>query len=123
MRLSSLLEFRCIVLNPSPDRRVVDLQAAFDQQLLDITIRKGVAKVPANGAKNDLGGEVSPLEDRRPVALSHDLSSIAVLILAVLLPRIQHNRDAAPTFYELGKTDIGSRSPELPFPVRWLAGA
>jgi len=27
---------------------MVDLQASFDQQLLDITIRKGVAKVPAN---------------------------------------------------------------------------
>ena len=102
---------------------MVDLQASFDQQLPDITIRKGVAKVPANSTKDDLGCEVSPLEDRRPLGLSHDLSSIAVLILAGFLQRIQQKRHPAPTFYELGKTDIGSRSPELPFPVRWLAGA
>ena len=57
---------------------MVDLQAAFDQQLLDITIRKGVAKVSANGTENDLGREVPPFEDRRWVGLSHDLSSIAV---------------------------------------------
>src|SRR5260370_1356786 len=50
MRSSPLLEFRCIVLNPSPDRRMVDLHPAFNQQLLDITIRKGVAKVPAGNA-------------------------------------------------------------------------
>src|SRR5437868_4023592 len=59
MRSSPLLKFRCIVLNPSPDRRMVDLQAALDQQLLDITIGKGVAKVPSNGTKNDLGCEVA----------------------------------------------------------------
>src|SRR5207253_2386613 len=78
MRSSPLLEFRCIVLNPTPDRRMVDLQASFDQQLLDITIRKGVAKVPANGTKNDLGCEVPPLEDLRSLQFSHDLSSVAV---------------------------------------------
>ena len=33
-------------VNPSPDRRMVDLQASLDQQLLDITVRKGVAQVP-----------------------------------------------------------------------------
>jgi hypothetical protein len=35
---SPLLEFGCIVLNPAPDRRMVDLQASLDQQFLDITI-------------------------------------------------------------------------------------
>src|SRR5215468_5826025 len=78
MRSSPLLDLRCIVLNPSPDRRMVALQASFDQQLLDSTIGKGVAKVPAKGTENDLGGEVPPLEDRRPLGLSHDRSSIAV---------------------------------------------
>src|SRR5215831_18764892 len=91
MRPRPLLEFRCIVLNPSPYRRMVDLQASFDQQLLDITIGKGVAKVPANGTENDLGCEVPPLEDRRWVGLSHDPSSIAVPLPAVFL---QHIRQA-----------------------------
>jgi hypothetical protein len=67
------------VLNPSPDRRIVDLQAAFDQQFLDITIGKGISKIPARGTENDLWCKVPPLEDRRSVRVSHDLSSIAVL--------------------------------------------
>jgi len=46
---------------------MVDLQAALDQQLLDITIRKGVEKVPASGTKNDLGCEVAATW-RSPVA-------------------------------------------------------
>jgi len=46
---------------------MVDLQAGFDQQFLDITIRKGVAKVPANVTEDDLGCEVPPLEERRPL--------------------------------------------------------
>src|SRR5262249_9271639 len=78
MRSSSLLEFRCIVLNPSPDRRMVDRQTTLDQQFSDLAIRQGVSKIPANGTKDDLGGEVPPLEDRRPLGLSHDRSSIAV---------------------------------------------
>jgi len=57
---------------------MVDLQASFDQQFPDITIRKRVAKVPANGTENDLGSEVPPLKDRWWVGLGHDLSSIAV---------------------------------------------
>src|SRR5689334_24461448 len=78
MRSSPLFEFRCIVLNPSPDRRMVDLQTTLDQQFSDLAIRQGVSKIPANGTKDDLGGEVPPLEDRRPLGLSHDRSSIAV---------------------------------------------
>jgi len=78
MRSSPLLEFRCIVLNLSPDRRMVDLHPAFNQQLLDITIRKGVSKIPADGTQNDLGSEVPPLEDLRSLQFSHDLSSVAV---------------------------------------------
>ena len=67
---------------------MVNLQASFDQQLLDITIRKGVAKVPANGTKNGLGCEVPPLEDRRLLGLTHDWSSIAVLLPAGFLQHI-----------------------------------
>src|SRR5215472_10389058 len=80
MRSSSLLEFRCIVLNPSPDRRMVDLQTTLDQQFSDLAIRQGVSKIPADGTENDLWCEVSPLEDRRPLRRRHDLSSIAACL-------------------------------------------
>src|SRR5262249_8978387 len=78
MRSSSLLQFWGVALNPSPDRRMVDLQTTLDQQFPYLAIRKGVSKIPAHGTKDDLGGEVPPLEDRRPLGLSHDRSSIAV---------------------------------------------
>src|SRR5215831_7868047 len=78
MRSSPLLQLWGVALNPSPDRRMVNLQTMLDQQFSDLAIRQGVSKIPANGTKDDLGGEVPPLEDRRPLELSHDRSSIAV---------------------------------------------
>jgi hypothetical protein len=78
---------------------MVDLQPAFDQQFLDITIRKRVAKVPANGTENDLGSEVPPLKHRWWMGLSHDLSSIAVRSWR-FLQHIQVGRWSREELYE-----------------------
>ena len=59
------LQFRTVALDPAPDCRVVCLQAALAEQLFDIAERERVPKVPAHGAKNQLGLGLSPLEDRR----------------------------------------------------------
>src|SRR5215467_2536882 len=80
MRSSSLIQFWGVALNPSPDRRMVNLQASLHQQLLHFAIRKGVSKIPADGTENDLECEVPPFEDRRPLRLRHDLSSIAACL-------------------------------------------
>jgi hypothetical protein len=39
---------------------MIDAQASLDQQFLDITIGKGIAKVPTGGTENELGGKVPP---------------------------------------------------------------
>ena len=67
MTAQPLLEFRTVALDPTPDCRVVRLQAAFAEQFFDIAERERVPQVPAHGAKNQLGFGLSPLEDRRRI--------------------------------------------------------
>ena len=67
------LQFRTVVLDPAPDCRVIRLQAAFAKQLFDIAERERVPQVPAHGTKNQLRLGLSPLKDRRPDCLFHDL--------------------------------------------------
>jgi hypothetical protein len=69
---------------------MVDLQAPLDQPFLDISIGKGVAKIPANGAKNDLGSEVPLLEDGRSLEFCHSLSSVTAPshVLATHPPKV-----------------------------------
>ena len=73
MTAQPLFQFGTGALAPAPDGRVVRLQAALGEQLFDIAERERVPKVPAYGAKNQLGLRLSPLEDRRADCLLHDL--------------------------------------------------
>jgi hypothetical protein len=41
---------------------VIDGHHAFVHQFFDITIAQGMAQMPADGAENDLGFKVAPLE-------------------------------------------------------------
>jgi hypothetical protein len=50
--------------HPAVDSDVVDLDAALDQQLLDVAIRQAVAKVPADRYDDDLGWEAEASEGR-----------------------------------------------------------
>jgi hypothetical protein len=52
-------------LHPPVDGDVVDLDAAFDQQFLDIPVGQAVAQVPADRDHDHLGREPEPGE-RRP---------------------------------------------------------
>jgi hypothetical protein len=56
---------------------MIDVQASLDQQFLDITIGKGIAKVPTDGTENDLGGKVPPFEACGSLWVCHTLSSVA----------------------------------------------
>jgi hypothetical protein len=55
---------------------VIELQDPLDKQFLDLGIREGVSKTPADSKENDLGGKMPPFEARRSPAFSHDLSSV-----------------------------------------------
>jgi hypothetical protein len=60
-------------LYPTPDRRLIRLQTALDEQLFDIAERERVAKIPANGTNNQLRCRLPPLEDRRSGCVLHGL--------------------------------------------------
>src|ERR1700733_14529625 len=63
MRADSLFKLRCVGLDPSEDRRVVDLDAAIEQHELQITVADGKHQIPSHGPKDHLGCELAPLEE------------------------------------------------------------
>ncbi len=66
MASQALVEFRTILLHPTPYGRVVGLQTTFLEQLFDIAQRKRVPKIPAHRTQNKLRLGLPPFEDRRP---------------------------------------------------------
>ena len=46
MATQPLFQFGTVTLYPTPDRRVIRLQTALDEQLFDIAERERVAKIP-----------------------------------------------------------------------------
>jgi hypothetical protein len=44
---------------------MVNVDAALRQEFLDFTVREAVAEVPTNGANDDLGFKLPPLEQPR----------------------------------------------------------
>src|SRR3984957_14191024 len=76
MPAQPLLQFGTVTLNPTPDRRVIRLQAALGEQLFDIAQRERVAKIPAHGTKNQLRRRLPPLEDCRSGCVLHGLFSL-----------------------------------------------
>src|SRR5271169_2723049 len=71
MTTQPLFQFRTLTLHPTPDRRVIRLKTALDEQLFDIAERERVAKIPAHGTNNQLRRRLPPLEDCRPGCLLH----------------------------------------------------
>ena len=67
------VQLGAVALDPSPDCRVVHLQAALAEPLFDIAEQERVPKVLAYGAQNQPGLRLSPLEHRRSDCLLHDL--------------------------------------------------
>jgi hypothetical protein len=51
----ALVEFRTIPLHPAPYGRVVNFQTTLFEQLFDISQRKRVPEVPADGTQNERG--------------------------------------------------------------------
>ena len=61
MTAQPLLQFGTVALDPTPDCRVVRLQAALAEPLFNIAQPERVPKVSAHSAKNQLGLRLSPL--------------------------------------------------------------
>jgi hypothetical protein len=74
MRADSPFKLRCLGLDPSEDRRVVDLDAAIEQHEFQIAVADGKHQIPSHGPKDRIGCELAPLEaitqtnsDARPI--------------------------------------------------------
>ena len=63
---ASLVQFGCVALHPAPNGGVVSRKTSFQEQFLDVPIRKREPQIPTNRANNDLGFEVPPFEQRGP---------------------------------------------------------
>ena len=57
-------ELRREPLDPPVDADVVDLDAAFGEEFLDVSVGQAEAQVPADGQGDDLGREAVPGECR-----------------------------------------------------------
>ena len=67
MRADPLLKFLGIGLDPTEDRRVVDLDAAVEEHQFEIAVADGKHQIPTNRPQDHLGGELPPLEAVAPI--------------------------------------------------------
>src|SRR6478609_8360344 len=74
MRAGSLFKLRCVGLDPSEDRRVVDLDSAVEEHEFQIAVADREHQIPSHGPKDRLSCELPPLEtitqthtDARPI--------------------------------------------------------
>ncbi len=59
---NSLIQFGCVTLHPSPDRRWIYGEVPLAHYLRQIAIAEGVAQVPANTEHDNLIRKMSPSE-------------------------------------------------------------
>src|SRR5215813_541972 len=63
----TLIQNRCIALDPAPDRDVIHRQATLRHHLLQVAVAQRIAQVPSDAKYYDHVLEVSSEEQRRPV--------------------------------------------------------
>jgi hypothetical protein len=66
---TSFVQFWCVALHPAPNGGVIGRQSSFYQQFLDLSIRKRNRRYQrtAQITNNDLGFEVAPFKQGRPL--------------------------------------------------------
>jgi len=53
MLSQSLLQLRAVILHPTPNCCVIDIETALLQQFLNIAQRERIAQIPPDGTKDD----------------------------------------------------------------------
>ena len=59
---NSLIQDRCIALDPAPDSDVVNGEVPLGHDLLQVAIRERVSQIPANAKEDDHVFEMPPAE-------------------------------------------------------------
>src|SRR5215471_20416088 len=112
MTAQPLFQFGTVTLHPTPDRRVIRLQPALGEQLLDVAERERVPEIPAHGAKNQLRRRLPPLEDCRSGCVLHGLFTLPVIPAKVAThPRLAWALSLRPKPVDLLKA---ARQREIP---------
>jgi hypothetical protein len=65
-----------ILLNPSRDRRMINVQSPLQHHLFEVAIAERIPQIPAHTQQNDLGLKMTPFERTR---MAHAGNSSAVL--------------------------------------------
>src|SRR5215469_12425891 len=112
MAAQPLFQFGTVTLHPTPDRRVIRLQPALGEQLLDVAERERVPEIPAHGAQNQLRRRLPPLEDCRSGCVLHGLFTLPVIPAKVATHPV---RFTAEGIYRNGKL-ISNTAPEPDIP-------
>ena len=87
MRRDLLFKLRCVGLDPSEDRRVVDLDAAIEQHELQITVADGKHQITIARPKDHLGCELAPLE-----AITQTHSDARPIVPHSIIPELRQQR-------------------------------
>ncbi len=62
MGSAALLSFWGVVLHPTVDRGVIDIQAPLEHHLLQVSIAERIAQVPVDTQQNNLSFKMTPFE-------------------------------------------------------------
>src|ERR1700722_17408023 len=87
MRADSLFKLRSVGLDPSEDRRVVDLDSAVEEHEFQITVADRKHQVPSHGPKDHLGCELAPLE-----AITQTHSDARPIVPHSIIPELRQQR-------------------------------
>jgi hypothetical protein len=62
LRAAPPFKFRRIMLNPSIDRRMIDMQSSLHHHFLKVTVAQRITEIPPHTQENTVGLEVAPFE-------------------------------------------------------------
>jgi hypothetical protein len=105
MRVDSLFKLRCVGLDPSEDRRVVDLDSAVEEHEFQIAVADKEHQIPSHGPKDRLSRELAPLEaitqthsDGRPIVPHSIIPELRQQRSLQQNPRFRHRQRLARIF-------------------------
>src|SRR2546421_1885914 len=98
MGTATLFEFRSILLDPSVNGGMIDVQTTFQHDLLEISITVRRTQIPPHAEEKDVGLEMALFER---ILLGHGGSSFALFPWINTQARISSRSDTGYTFLSL----------------------
>jgi hypothetical protein len=61
---AAFIKLRCVALDPAEHRRMIDVEAALQQEFFYVTVAQGIPEIPSHPTYNDLRSKVAPFKQR-----------------------------------------------------------